>query len=262
MGKPSIFSKDYERRMKKRRRRIIILVVVIVAVCLGAWLFGKGIIKSWVSNIKKNSSSKKQSQDIKNNSDKKPIVADNKQEKEKKNKIEGYEVKLSNGETIKIMYEDKNGSKKFKYIAPKESKINYDISPTGNGAIVYDEKMQKIIYVNIDGKISDVGNTKYISTDGSVVITREEQVKTKPDYVWCTMPKFIDDNNVAYITQLPWFERSTKYVWVVNVQNNNHINIQNISGEEIKIDKLVDKGLTIIADGKTCYLKANGEVAE
>ena len=71
------------------------------------------------------------------------------------------------------MYEE-DGEKKFKYILPLESGVNYDISPNGKNILIYDDKVQKIICYDINGKEKNVTNEKYISTNGSVVI--EEKV--------------------------------------------------------------------------------------
>ncbi|WP_027626765.1 hypothetical protein [Clostridium lundense] len=264
MGKPSIFSKDYERKMKRRRITIILSIIVIVILFLGAWFMGKG--KSFISSKKDNAlDNKKVNNDKQTNKNVNTNTSTNNNEakvsKEEK-KPEGYEVKLSNGQNIKIIYEEENKDKKFKYIYPLDSKVKYDISPSNKKAVIYDDKAQKIICVDINGKVSDVTNLTYTSTDGSVVINHDEFIKSRPDYVWCNMPKFIDENNIAYISQLPWLNKTAKYVWIFNIPNNTHINTQNIYGEEITIDKLNEKGLKILVDGKTLFLNANGGVTE
>ena len=38
--------------------------------------------------------------------------------------------------------------------------------------------------------------------------------------------------------------------------------VQEIQGEELKLDSLTDKGLTVIEDGKTVFLKADGSISE
>lgn len=45
MRKPSIFSSDYEKRMKKRRIRIIALILVLIVICFGVWLLGKNKVQ-------------------------------------------------------------------------------------------------------------------------------------------------------------------------------------------------------------------------
>lgn len=263
MGKPSIFSRDYERKMKRRRIIIVVLIFAVVILFSGAWFLGKGKVKNFISGPKNNALDKGKV-DGNTQVNKSVITKGNEDKKTSKEvkKTDGYEIKLSNGEKIKLVYEEENKEKRFKYIYPLDSKVKYDISPSNKKAIVYDDKVQKIIYIDINGKISDVTNPTYTSTDGSVVINHDEQIKAAPDYIWCAMPKFVDENNIAYVSQLPWLNKTTKYVWIFNIPNNTHMNTQSVFGEELTIDKLSDKGLKILIDGKTLFLKANGEVTE
>lgn len=266
MGKPSIFSKDYERKMKRRKIAIILSIVVAIILFLGAWFMGKG--KSFISSKKDNvldnkrvNNDKQTNKNVNTNNNTSINNNEEKVSKEEK-KPEGYEIKLSNGQNIKIIYEEENNDKKFKYIYPLDSKVKYDISPSNKKAIIYDDKVQKVIYIDINGKTSDVTNRTYTSTNGSVTINHDEFIKARPDYIWCDMPKFIDENNIAYISQLPWLDKTTKYVWIFNIPNNTHTNIQSVYGEEVTIDKLNEKGLKVLVDGKTLFLNANGGVTE
>ncbi|MBE6065858.1 hypothetical protein [Clostridium cochlearium] len=264
MRKPSIFSSDYEKQMKKRRIRIIALILAGIVVCSGAWLLGKKKLESMKKGNNKVIDNIDDNKDYNKLKDEKIIKEDieNKDTGNKDKKSEkGYEVTLSNGEKLKLMYEE-DGEKKFKYILPLESKVNYDISPNGKNILIYDDKVQKIICYDINGKEKNVTNEKYISTNGSVVIERESHIKSNPDYIWCREPKFIDDNNIAYISQLPWLGKTNKYIWITNIEQNTHFYVASIEAGDIKMDKITDKGLLVIIDGKNMYLSANGVLTE
>ncbi|CDI50565.1 hypothetical protein [Clostridium tetani] len=264
MRKPSIFSSDYEKKMKKRRRRIIALILAGIVICSGAWLLGKKKLQSMKKEINKITDKNKEkdekiaNEDIKSKENKNK---DDKKKDEEKKSEKGYEVTLSNGEKVKLMYEE-DGEKKFKYILPLESKVSYDISPSGKDILIYDDKAQKIICYDITGKENNATNEKYVSTNGSVVIQRENHLKANPDYIWCKEPKFIDDNNIAYVSQLPWLGRTGKYIWITNLNKNTHFYIASIEGEDIKINKITDKGLLVVIDGKNMYLNASGGLTE
>ncbi|MEW9094985.1 MAG: hypothetical protein AB2417_07860 [Clostridiaceae bacterium] len=263
MGKPSIFSKDYEEKMKKRRIRIIGIFLAILFIVVGAWFYRRVDIKNILSKDKANTE-----KNIENN--KKTLTTDNteknkeskgnKENKEEIKKEEGYDFKLSSGENVKVIYEIDDKDKKFKYIHPLDSKIIYDISPSGKLMTIYDSKVQRVYYMNIEGKVEDISNSRYTSTNGEFSITREEQLKVNPDYVWCASPKFIDENNIAYVSQLPWFNRNKQYIWIVNLQNNTHRYVQNVEGNDIKLDRLNEEGLGIIVDGEKATLKPSGEL--
>ncbi|WP_315121417.1 hypothetical protein [uncultured Clostridium sp.] len=274
MGKPSIFSKDYEEKMKKRRIRIIVTFLAILLIVVGAWFYRGVDIKSILSKNKinteknkeeskntlttDNTEKDKENKDSKDNKDNNS--KDNNENKEETKKEEGYDFKLSDGESVKIIYETNDKDKKFKYIYPLDSKVIYDISPSAKLMTIYDSKVQRIYRINIEGKVVDITNARYTSTSGEFSITREEQLNANPNYIWCSSPKFIDEDNIAYVTQLPWLNKDKQYIWIVNLQNNIHRYVQNAEGNDIKLDRLNEEGLGIIVDGEKATLKPSGEL--
>ncbi|MBU5485390.1 hypothetical protein KQI86_13790 [Clostridium sp. MSJ-11] len=260
MGKPSIFSKDYEKKMKKRRIRIIGTFLAILFIVVGAWFYRRADIKNILSKNKINTEKNKEDNKKTLTTDNGDKNKENKESKEEIKKEEGYDFKLSDGENLKVIYEINDKDKKFKYIHPLDSKTIYDISPSAKLMTIYDPKVQRIYRMNIEGKVEDITNPRYTSTNGEFSITREEHLKANPDYIWCSSPKFIDENNIAYVSQLPWFNRSKQYIWIVNLQNNTHRYVQNVEGNDIKLDRLNEEGLGIIVDGEKATLKPSGEL--
>ena len=267
MGKPSIFSKDYEKRMKKRKRRIAITFIILIFIVVGAWFSRRINIKNIVS-IKKISIFDK-NKNVKQDNSQKALTTDNnsntKKEEVKKEEVkkeDGYNFSLSSGEKVKIIYELNGKDKKFKYIYPLESKVIYDISPSGKLITIYDSKAQRIYYMNIEGKVSDITKPNYTSTNGQFSVTREQQLGINSGYIWCESPKFIDENTIAYVSQLPWFNKNTKYIWTVDLKNNIHKNIQGLEGNDVKMERLNEKGLGIMVDKENFTLKPNGEIVK
>ncbi len=256
MAKPSIFSKDYEKKMR-RRRKIITFVVAISIILI---IFTATSIKGIFKNLNKEINEVKNVTTEKSKEITKPAETPAKKT-EKTEKSEGYAVNLSNGKSVNAIYEVKDGNKIFKEVSPAESNVSYSISPSGKNMVVYDNKVQGITLLDINGNKQDIGSTQYTSSSGTV-ITRESQIASDPNYIWCYSPKFIDENNIAYISQLPWIGKSTKYVWIETITNKNSTLVQSIQGEDVKLDKLTDKGLTVISDGKTVFLTSNGNVTE
>lgn len=258
MVKPSIFSRDYERKMRRRKKRIVFAVIVLVILIIFAAIYSKSAFRNFVTNINntKNSTTSNKNETKSSNANNQESSAPSKQEK-----VESYSVKLSDGTTVNAVYETKNNEKIFKYVSPEESNVYYNISPSGKNIILFDSKVQSIILVDINGNTQDITNPQYVASNGTV-ITKDAQLSAQPGYVWCSVPKFIDEENIAYISQLPWIGKSTKYVWIENIKNKTHVWIQPIESEDIKLDKLTDKGLTVIVNEKTMYLTANGSITE
>lgn len=269
MGKPSIFSSNYKRRMRKRRICIGLIVVCAALVVIATWLLTKDSFKKKITEIKtdfltqENNKGKQIDKKSQSKDDLKKKENEVKSPAEKpveEKKVEGYDLALSNGSKIKVVFEGQGEEKKFKYILPLESKNQYDISPNGKATVVFDDKLQRIKYIDISGKVVDITRNQYVSTSGNLVINHDEWLQSRPDYIWCTSPKFIDDNNIAYISQLPWLNKSTKYIWIMNTAGSNHVYVNSVSGENIKFNNIDPKGLSTTIDANIVYLKSTGEV--
>ncbi|MBV7272297.1 hypothetical protein JMF89_05830 [Clostridiaceae bacterium UIB06] len=259
MAKPSIFSKDYEKRMRVRKKRIVFAVLILVVLVIFATIYIRGIFKNFTgntNNVKSNVvSNKNETKD--SNVTKQQTTTPNKEEK----KEQQYNIQLSDGTNVNAVYETKNNEKTFKNVSPAESNVFYSISPNSKSMVLLDSKAQSIILLDIDGNKQDITNPKYVSTNGTE-ITKESQLSAQPDYMWCSSPRFVSDDKIAYISQLPWIGKNTKYIWTENIKDKTHSLIQGIEGEDIKFDKITDKGLTVIIDGKTMYLTSNDSISE
>lgn len=259
MAKPSIFSKDYEKQMKKRKKRITfaIFIAIIAGVFITISISMKGLLKNLSTDLEKSKSSiTNDKNNTKSTESKKVEVTEQKVEK-----IQAYDIQLSNGKTISIAYQTKNNDKIFKPVSTTDGSALYSISPSGKNALLFDDKLQSIILVDVNGNKQDVTNPQYTATNGTV-IEKNAQLSAQPDYIWCSSPRFIDDNSIAYISQLPWIGKTTKYVWIENLGDRSNVMVQEIQGEELKFGELTDKGLTVTEDGKTIFLKSDGSISE
>lgn len=273
VSKPSIFSRDYKKKMKKRKRRITFICFLLIFLGANVYLYSKlnknfniFSLKNYVISIinkKVVNNDKKvvpvvpikpEKSEIAKNQPTQNVIQEKKEEK-------SYSFKLSDGKELKAIYEENDGKKKFKNVIGDNENLDFNINPDATGIITYDAGAQSIIFINLDGITSDISKKNYISTSGSE-FTKEDTIKNNAGYVWATNPKFIDNENVAYVSQLPWFNQGiTKYLWIVNINNpDNPTLFEKVSGANIVLGKLDDKGLNILIDGKTGFLKANGEL--
>lgn len=272
LAKPSIFSSDYNERMEKRRRRRTFIIILVILIAITAFFYSKGSIKqalvstkNYIFKLTNKSSKNIKSTDIsKNNASKSTNKPSNNKGNITQGEEKSYTVTLSDGKQIKTVYQETDGNKKFETVTSDTENVDYNISPSGTGVVIYDSAAQNLIYVDINGSISDITKKDYVSFSNNQVFNKDEVLKSNPNYVWDTSPKFIDDENIAYISQLPWFTNDAiKYVWIVNVKNvQNQRCFESIKGINIQFDKLTDKGLTINVDSKTVYLDANGNITE
>lgn len=270
MGKPSIFSRDYEKEVKRRKKRFFTFMFFFLVIIISVGFFSSGTVKAWIKaqlryEADLNNKNQKNDQQANTSPDsKKGNVAAGKEIKEDTpdtNEEAGYAVQLSQG-TVRAVYETKDGEKAFKYISPVDSNVYYNISPTGKEIVILDSKTQQMFYLDKDGKQTDITKVSYQSSKGDIY-NKDSVLQQNTNYTWCASPKFIDDDNIAYISNLPWFTNDQKkYVWIVNLKGNAHRSLDSISGNEIKFDALTDKGLTVSLDGKNIFLDASGNVAQ
>lgn len=278
MAKPSIFSSKYDLEMKKRKKKRIIGVFVILFAVLMYILISSETInfKNITASIKKisifNLSKKNTAQNNSTENKKAASDANNKKKQTEKKQTAAsqvtqpkteekfYSIQFSDGKTMKVSYDDSNGSKVIKSVDNTDADLEYNISPTSNAAVLYEKSAQTMLLVDVNGKATDVTNPSYTAQSSGTVFEKNSILKDNPTYTWCSSPKFVDGDNIVYISQMPWFDnRAEKYVWVYNISGNKHY-ITSIAGTNIQINAVNDKGIEIVADGNTQYLKGDGTV--
>ncbi|MHC1720586.1 MAG: hypothetical protein AB9844_08005 [Clostridiaceae bacterium] len=247
MVKPSIFSSDYEKRMRRRRISFALFFVIIAFIIAGIYLIGKGHISDFLT--------KKANQEV--------VVDKNKDKKEQEQKtVEGsYNLTLIGGSSIKTLYKTEGSAKKFTGISPEGNNISCSINSPGNKIVVYDGSTQSMTLVDTDGNIQDITKTVYQSTSGSQIV-KDNVLSTHSGYIWCASPVFISESKVAYISQLPWLNKTSKFVWIVDVVAKEHSRVRALEGESVVFGKPDSRGLEVNIDGRIIYLAADGSIIE
>lgn len=263
MRKPSVFSRDYERKMRQRRRRIFTFLA------LGIVIISLVYMKINISSINIDSFKNKiQAWIDEDDSQSGEITVGNSSEEEQENIVEEIpkepevniiEIKLSDTAILEFEYEELNGQKKFKEVKHNPSNIYYSINENKNLILTIDEKQDMKVF-NIDGKESIITKDKYIAPSGEV-FNKEEVLQTYNNYLWNIDARFLSDTKVAYVSNVPYFGYDlNKYIWIVDLNNNNHITLWNSKGKEMKFNDLKEKGLEVIIDGNVKYVNVNGEL--
>ena len=282
MPKPSIFSKDYDEKMRKRKRNrriavLIVLIIAVIAIFIAAFSSKIGInVKLGMNKIKgivitrmnkdsadktnkdSNNSSKVNNTENSNKSESKnsdPVVQ---KEDVKKEENGEYTVKLPNGEEIKLKYSVTNNEKSYIDVTPKT--VVYDISPSKKQIVVLENSTQNLILFDINATLNDISKTEYVSSKGTV-FKKDNIIKTNDGFIWCNEPKFVNEDNIIYQSQLPWFNKgSIKYIWKYTISSKSHEHNLNgglgeLSGADIKYGKLYSDGLEVIVDGNVKIVK-------
>jgi len=279
MSKPSIFSKNYEKEMKRRRKRIFLLIIVPI---LGLTIFlitdfnallNKGIsMKKGINNILLN----KSKDNIKNKENKvvevpkkteeavKPQVSSEKPKDPQAKpdvKNEVFLVLLSDGQKISVEYNIKGTEKNIIGVSDDKD-ISYDISPSKKSIVIQSKKNQDLLYFDVNKISKDVTKKEHKSSKGQI-FSKEERLRKHPTYLWSITPKFIDEDNIVYVSELPWIsEKAVQYIWKVNLKDNIHVQVKKVSGKSVTFKNITTKGLETIIDGNVVYVNSLGEVIE
>ena len=278
MAKPSIFSRDYERKMKKRKKRVI-LTIIIIALIVVCSVFKfiisdldfsnvRAKLQAWVDSGKTQEDldkealvdNKDKNEDIKSETS---TVSDEIDELQKKE----LDLKISDEIILKASYEEKNGKKQFTDIEKKEG-YDFDISPSKEKVIV-STPTQDLKLFNVDGSEKVITKGVHTSTKGTKFL-KDNIIEQMPNFIWCEQARFIDDKVVIYISELPYLGNGLvdKYVWLKdtesfeNPQNPNDTKVYGIVGSDIQIGDIKQEiGIEVTVNGTVYYVNANGEVS-
>lgn len=276
MKKPSIFSKHYDKEVK-RRKKVILLAIIIPVIGLSIFLSTdfKGLLNKGINTIILNKSKEDKESKVAEVQKKPEEVVEQKTNAEKakakqaaiaakaKSSIGNstFIVSLSDGQKITIEYSLVATKKTIKGVSNAKG-ILYDISPSKKSMVIQSTKNQDLLYVDVNKVSKDITRKIYKSSKNEAY-SKQEKLKNSPDYIWSITPKFIDENNIAYVSELPWMnEKKVQYIWKLNLKDNVQMQANPASGTKITFKKVTSKGLEANIDGKVVYVTALGEVTQ
>ncbi|NLM34631.1 MAG: hypothetical protein GX206_04250 [Clostridiales bacterium] len=269
MARPSIFSRDYEKKMRARkRRRIIVIFCIIIG---GLYFLFTSTYNKWqeqhVRELENKQEDKSGYLGNKGNKD-----SDNKQKNEDKDKEEDkepeepivedkvFELTLDNNKKYQIIYTESNNQKVIKnVIAEAKSMYSFNINQEGSKVVILDDK-QDLYVADLDGNKKNITKPEYITTKGNV-IPKDQQIQYHPDFIWHSSPKFISNDTVVYISHLPFFNTKLT-IYKVNIETGVHERILPHSGQAVTLENLEEKGLKVTMDGVVRYINSEGQFVE
>lgn len=276
MRKPSMFSKDYKKEIKKRKMKIallIILPIIGLIILLTTDLNGlknKGIsITKGINSILLNKSKDKKDKEVNTVEVKNKPEVVKPQTNTTKPKVpkaavvknRNFDVSLSDGQKITIEYVMSGTEKNIKGVIDP-SNISYDISPSKKAIVIQSKNNQDLLYIDANKVFKDITKKTHKSTKGDIY-PKEQLLDSNKAYLWSITPKFIDEDNIAYVSELPWInDKKVQYIWKVNLKSNVHMQVKPASGKNITFRNITPKGLEALIDGSIKYVTSTGEVIE
>lgn len=264
MGKPSIFSKEYEKRMKKRRRNIIVVCLVIfalVAVVAAKFAYNPIDYAGIKQNMQAWIDSDTTLENKENNNEEVP-KEETVEEEPKAPEEESMDINLASGKVAKAVYINEDGEKKFTTLKDVDEGVSFDISPSAKQIIVTDTNADITLY-NIDGTSKVISKDKYVSSGGSV-FTKESTLQNQPQYLWNSNPKFLSEEKVMFVTNRPYFGTAAvnQYLWITDIASGADTICWDLKASNIEIGEKEDKGIKVTVNGNIYYIDENGGYAQ
>ncbi len=265
MGRPSIFSREYERKMKRRKRNFIFFSLIIIVLACAAVLkfvydpvnFGniKANIQAWIDS---DTTSKDETIVEKGENPSSEENAEGVEEEEIAPVEEYLDIPQSSGNTAQAVYIEENGEKVFTEVRNLDNEVTFDISPLKKQLIICDVNSNITLY-NIDGTNKLVSKDQYVSTSGTV-FTKDSTLQSKPDYLWNNNPKFVNENTIIFVTNRPYFGTAAvkQYLWMTDLQSGTDKIYWDLAAASITIGSREEKGLKVTVDGRDYYIAEDG----
>lgn len=248
MRKPSIFSRDYERIMRKRKRILVasislsIVSMALIIVFISRYNFGKGesYLTAWM----------KDEENIEKEQEKEVLSKEKEMEMAK---LDNNIKILLNGNEFELNCSENNGKKVVNSVKNLESE-KYCIDNYGEKVIILD-KDQNIFLCDIEGNVIDLTLNEYVSPYGEV-FKKDEILSTYNDYIWHSQVKFLNNNKIVYVSNLPYFGYGlSQFINVVDIYSKEHTTMWGLNGNNIILKENLDGGLEAVIDGNIKYVE-------
>lgn len=254
MRKPSIFSKDYEKIMRKRKRVFksiisfsILTFVVLLFIVSKFNLFNfESYTVSW--GYKDDNSDNEISENVNEIE-----VLDTEEDTNDEIKENVANILVNNYE-VTLEYTLLGNEKLIHSLNTNENEIYYNIKNNKKEVIIID-KNQNIFLCNAYGDVRDLTLKEYIVSTEEVY-EKDNILSIYDGYIWHSQAVFIDDNRIAYVSNLPYFGYGlNQYVNVVDVESGIHNTLWGLKGNNIILKENDDGRLEANIDGNIKYIE-------
>ncbi len=254
MAKTSIFSQKYNRRRKRkdffRRLGFVILFLAIIFL-----IFGKPIMDK-VNKVR---------QDISEENMGVQTPVDPKEPLNPETLVEAVEDEPSifesftfeEGHTLSLEILESHGMLVFKEPVVIEG-YEMDLSPEKGQMVILDQKSQELYLAQSNGNLKNISYPIYKNSKGYTE-SKESILSRINGFVWAEQPRFLNENTVVYMSQLPWFDER-RFLYIVELNPLSHRNFQSVFGTDVILKDLNEKGLVYEKAGKTYYFTSDYKI--
>lgn len=255
MKKASIFSREYEKKIR-RKRFAILFIILIFFVVLVYYIVNFSELNNYVKNVYYSMITKEDDEniDLNNQLDENVNLIE-----ETKNQGDSeiineesldylkHEIQLNNSEKVNILYKEGN---QIEYIdSQNELPKNYriDISPNRSRILIEELNTQDTYMLDENLNLFKLDPEFFYSNSAGARFYKNDIVSSYEDYNWYKNARFLNDNTIVYISNLPWFGKNEQYIWRTDIQDVNNIRhfMTSVGGENIGFGELTEEGIKV-----------------
>lgn len=246
MAKTSIFSQKYDKK-RRQKKRIIKLALVLLFLGILFPLFRTPIMDK-VNKVKQDITDENLVIETPENNEE-PIVAETPVETPVEKKI-FTSFTLEEDTLISFEMEENETGLVFKVPEVNEG-YEVDLSKDRTKILILDRDSQELYLAKANGEYENITYRIYKSSKGYTE-SKESILRRKPDFIWAEQPRFLDEDTVVYMSQLPWFDER-KFLYIVELDPLSHRNFQSVFGTDVVLKELNETGLAYEKAGETYY---------
>lgn len=251
-SRTSIFSNQYQKKQRRKKflQRLFLIIFILAALIL---VFRKPILEM-VEKVK---------QDIVQENVQKEEILENLPETIVNEEVETpveeepvvekiyINVTLPDGKAFPLELLEEAGERVFAPLTELVA-MEGDLSPTRKQAVILDQATQDLFLVDLEGVVTDI-TYKIYKTKKGYTEPKEKILGRIEGFVWAEQPKFLDEDTVVYMSQLPWFDER-RFLYIVELAPLSHRHFQSVFGTDVVLKELTETGLAYETKGNTYYL--------
>lgn len=259
MKRSSIFSREYEKKIR-RRRFTILFIVLLLSIMMVYYIINFSEFNSHVKNIyysiimkdDKSVSVEKEDENIlgvsnedeQNDSNQGDLISE---DNEVNVEHLVHELQLSEDSKVHILYQNNDGIKYLDSQAELPENYKFDISPSRNKILIEEINTQDVYLIDENLNSFKLDPEFFYSNSANTSFYKTDIVNRYSGYLWYKNPKFLDDNTIVYVSNLPWFGREDQYIWRTDISDTENIKhfMTSTGGQNIDFGELTEEGIKV-----------------
>ncbi len=259
MKKSSIFSREYEKKIRRKRFTVLfiilslfIMIVYYVINFSRINLYVKNIYYSVILKDNKSVSFEQNDEDISLDSmDERTSLYGSENdvltEQNDGGKYLVYEMQLDQDNKLRIFYENAYGIRYLDHQDELNGNYKFDISPSKNRILIEEISTQKVYLLNEDLNLFNLDPEFFYSNSARMSFYKDDILNRYEGYFWCKNARFLEDDTIVYVSNLPWFGSDMQYIWRIDISNTQDAKhfMTSVSGQNIDFEELTEEGIKV-----------------